>query len=103
MLLKIFRDKSAVTMMRLFFAAKQAAIGQYFSGDAFLNASAAHKIKEPRFVSLPVALEFLIFIQHLLRRGQGRQMYVIHPAHLFQEELEVVAFSEASQLRDIVE
>ena len=103
MLLQVFRHQSAMAVMRLVFAAEQAALSHDFLRDALFNLPLLHEVEKPLFIGGPVPLQLLVFIEHLPGRGEVGRVHVIHAAHLLEEEREVVPLGEPGELRDVVE
>ncbi len=104
MLLDVFGDQSAVTMLGRRFAAKQdRPAGEKARGDSLFDFSFGHQRQELSLVITPVALFLLVGVQHVLSGREQRLVNVIGAAEFTQKKFEIVPFGESRQLRDIVQ
>lgn len=100
---QILDHEPTVTMMGLLFAAQKAAALERGGVNSFFDFPFSHQIEKSRLVNVPVAFVFLVCVQNICRRGQQWQVEVINIGNLFEEELKIVLFREASELRNIIE
>ena len=100
---KIFHDEAAVTMVRPFLAAKQAAAVEEIPREVFLDSPLSHESQECILVGVPGSLVLFESIEDILRRGENRFVHVIDSSDRVQEVFDVIAFGEASELRTVVQ
>src|SRR5579871_474584 len=77
--------------------------GKQRAVNTVLDLSFRHQCEELLFVVCPIALFFLVGVQHFLGRGQKRFMHVFRAANLSQKETKIVSLCKPRQLGNIVQ
>ena len=90
-------------MMWFIFAAQETPIVDDLSRNLGFNLAAFHKLNESFFVLSPLRFIPPVIGQHLLGGRENGQMDVFNADDCFEEVSKIVAFTEASQLRNIIE
>jgi hypothetical protein len=91
-------------MLRCFFAAQKN--GGNFKQSPVqiaLNFPLSHERQELVLILFPLALAFLVSVEHLLGGSEQRDVDVFRLTNLPKKKCEVVSFGETSQLRGIVQ
>lgn len=91
-----------MAVVRLILAAEKAAAIKLLPINIF-NVTFGYQIKKLVLVNVPCATILLVLIQDILSRRQVGYMLIAQAANLLCEILQIVSFSKASELRNIVE
>ena len=102
-LVQVFGDKPAVTVVGCFFTAKEAAFSDGVLRNMRLDLARFHKFQEITFVIKPSAAFLLVSVEQILGRRKQRDVHVIRSADFAQKELKVVLLCETRQLRHVIE
>jgi len=97
-LLQVFGNESAMTIVWLVFAAQQAAITYDFFWYNFLNLSITHQIDEVAFVGIPVNSCLSVVTQQIFGRRQVWKVNIIHSTEFASKPGEIIFFCETSKL-----
>jgi hypothetical protein len=98
---QIFCDQP--TMAMFWRVSKQASVLKDFSRYFALDFPLTHQFQKLPFIELPVAILFLVAIEHLLSRGKQRQVKIVDAADGFEKITEIVFLRESGKLRNVVE
>ena len=99
---QVFRDKSPMTKMWFVLAAEQATTIEFAALDLF-DLPFRHQLHKLLCIDSPSTTAFFVFIEHIQRRRQFRQMLVIYSTYLASKVAYIVTFSESSKLRHVIE
>lgn len=99
--LQILGDQSAVTVVRLVFAAEQAAVVKFVYRQIF-DGSFFDEREKFFFIRIPLDLILSVSVQNFLCRRKFRNVPVVNVAKIFREIRKVVTLGETRQLRNII-
>src|SRR5579863_39310 len=103
-LVEVFRDQTAVTMVRRFFATKKAPAVKKIAWRGFLYAPGAHQIEELSFVVRPVAVFLLLVrVKNFGCWSKLRHVHIFDAADCLREVPEIIPLGESGKLRDVVQ
>jgi hypothetical protein len=103
-LLKVFSDQATMTMFRLVFAAQEASTIKQCGRHHVFDPTRPHQAQKFTLIPAPVrGTMLLVGVKHLLRRREAGDVHVVDIADRLYEVLEIIAFREASKLRNVVQ
>jgi len=99
---QMFRDQPAMTVMRFVFTAQKATAIEQARLNG-LDLAIRDQRSKIALVGGPIAIEFLVAIEHLFRRCQVHQMHILDSSDGSQKVRQIIPFGEPGQLRVVVE